>query len=156
MKWTRCTLYFNISYAANATSNDVLVPITVEIDLEDFKITDTFTWNLNEKVITPEKFAEYFCGDLGLDLAHYASTVSRSIRNQVEAFKKYYQFSDSPIHEDTRTIIRLDILVGKVQLRDRFEWDLASDLKPEIFAAQLVNDLQLGGEFVTLVAHRYF
>jgi SNF5 / SMARCB1 / INI1 len=146
---------FYFSYLSNNGASDVLVPITIEIDLEDFKILDSFTWNLNEKNITPEKFAEYFCGDLGLDQNHYASTVSRSIRQQVDAFKKYYQYSDAPLSEDTRTIIRLDIVVGKVQLRDRFEWDLASELKPEIFAAQLVDDLHLGGEFVTLISHRY-
>lgn len=44
--------------------------------------------------------------------------------------------------------------MGKVQLRDRFEWDLASDMSPEVFASILASDLQLGGEFVTLIAHR--
>ena len=46
----------------------------------------------------------------------------------------------------------MDIKVGKVHLRDRFEWDLASEDSPETFAKTLVNDLNLGGEFVSLVA----
>jgi hypothetical protein len=49
----------------------------------------------------------------------------------------------------------LDINVGKVHLRDKFEWDLCSEITPEQFAETLAGDLSLGGEFISLISHRY-
>ncbi|KAJ3304054.1 Snf5- protein 1 [Kappamyces sp. JEL0829] len=132
---------------------EVLVPITLDLELEGYKIQDSFTWNLNEQSITVEKFAEYMCDDLQLPHQHLVNSIARNIHGQLEDFKKYFMANDVPVAQDTRTIIRLDITVGKVQLRDRFEWDLASDMSPEVFASILASDLQLGGEFVTLIAH---
>lgn len=45
--------------------------------------------------------------------------------------------------------------IGKVNLRDRFEWDLAnnSPAAPEVFSRQLASDLGIGGEFVAIIAH---
>lgn len=50
-------------------------------------------------------------------------------------------------------VCQLDIHVGKLKLRDQFEWDLSSDLTPEEFSKILVSDLGIGGEFVTVIAH---
>ena len=83
------------------STSDVLVPITIELDLDEFKIQDSFTWNMNEQMITPEKFAEYFCDDVGL-MPSYINVVARSIRQQVDVFKKYYQFTDEQMLQDTR------------------------------------------------------
>lgn len=47
----------------------------------------------------------------------------------------------------------MDISIGGYQLKDRFEWDLSSDLAPEEFSRQFVADLGLGGEYVTVIAH---
>lgn len=38
-------------------------------------------------------------------------------------------------------------------MRDRFEWDVGSDLTPEEFSRQLAADLGIGGEFVSMIAH---
>jgi len=49
----------------------------------------------------------------------------------------------------------LDLQIGKVNLRDRFEWDL-NNIKtnaPEIFSKQLASELGLGGEYVNIIAH---
>lgn len=48
---------------------------------------------------------------------------------------------------------QLDLHVGGINLRDRFEWDVGSDLTPEEFSKQLAGDLGIGGEFVALIAH---
>jgi hypothetical protein len=42
-----------------------------------------------------------------------------------------------------------------VNLRDRFEWDLADNTAgaPEVFSRQLASDLGIGGEFVAIIAH---
>lgn len=43
--------------------------------------------------------------------------------------------------------------MGRLNLRDRFEWDLSSDLTPEEFSRTLASDLGIGGEFVSMIAH---
>lgn len=43
--------------------------------------------------------------------------------------------------------------MGGINLRDRFEWDVGSELTPEEFSRQLAADLGIGGEFVTMIAH---
>lgn len=50
---------------------------------------------------------------------------------------------------------QLDLQIGKTNLRDRFEWDLAnnSSAAPEVFSRQLASDLGIGGEFVAIIAH---
>lgn len=47
----------------------------------------------------------------------------------------------------------MDLHVGGTNLRDRFEWDVGSELTPEEFARQLAADLGIGGEFVSMIAH---
>jgi hypothetical protein len=57
--------------------------------------------------MTPEKFAEYICLDLNLNPAHHQASIFRSIRSQLEDYKKYFLYSDTPIPQDTRTIIKV-------------------------------------------------
>jgi chromatin structure-remodeling complex subunit SFH1 len=136
-----------------ASVQEVLIPIQLDFDIDGFKIQDQFTWNLNEAMISTEKFAEYLCNDLDINPQQYAQMISRNIKSQIEEFKRFYQHNDFPVDEDSRVMINLDISVGKVHLRDRFEWDLASEYSPECFASNLAKDLGLGGEFVTLIAY---
>ncbi|KAJ3281306.1 SWI SNF, matrix associated, actin dependent regulator of chromatin, sub b, member 1 [Borealophlyctis nickersoniae] len=136
-----------------ATMPEVLVPIRLNIDMDGFLLRDTFTWNLNEPSITPNSFAEYLCEDLSLPTAVYVPQITTSIRDQIEEYRSFYLDSDFPVAEDNRTVIKLDLHVGEVHLRDRFEWDLASPMTPEEFARLLVADLGLGGEFATIIAH---
>lgn len=42
----------------NASQHECLVPIRLDMELEGQKLRDTFTWNKNESLITPEQFAE--------------------------------------------------------------------------------------------------
>ncbi|KAF7321532.1 hypothetical protein MKEN_00674100 [Mycena kentingensis (nom. inval.)] len=58
------------------------------------------------------------------------------------------------MRQDTRIVIRLDITVGSVKLDDQFEWDLDNDeASPEAFAELHAQELGLGGEFKTAIAH---
>jgi hypothetical protein len=69
-------------------------------------------------------------------------------------FSQYYIYQDLPAFPDSRITIKLDLSLGHVKLSDRFEWDLSStELTPEIFARQMVNDLNLGGEYAPMIAH---
>jgi chromatin structure-remodeling complex subunit SFH1 len=134
--------------------HEVLVPIKFEFELDGYKIRDQFLWNLNERLLSPEKFAEYICHDLQLT-SQYATIISTHIKQQIKEYRIFYSVHDLPHEPDTRITIKLDIFCGKVHLRDRFEWDLAGDYSPEEFSRLLCNDLGLGGEFASLVACRY-
>ncbi len=60
--------------------------------------------------MTPEKFAEYICLDLNLNPHQHQGSIARSIKGQLEEYKKYFLFSDLPIPQDTRTIIKVSLL----------------------------------------------
>ncbi|KXN82368.1 SWI/SNF chromatin-remodeling complex subunit SNF5 [Leucoagaricus sp. SymC.cos] len=58
------------------------------------------------------------------------------------------------MHEEMRILIKLDVIVGAVRLEDQFEWDLENDaVTPEEFSEVYAQDLGLGGEFKTAIAH---
>ncbi|CAG8530889.1 1999_t:CDS:2, partial [Acaulospora colombiana] len=115
----------------NAEHEEVLIPIRLDIDLDTHKLRDTFTWNLNA--------------------TEFILPIAESIRKQIQ---EHYSITESSFPpEDSRITINLDIHVGKLNLRDRFEWDLSSDLTPEEFSKILVSDLGIGGEFVSVIAH---
>lgn len=63
--------------------------------------------------------------------------------------------SPSTPTDDLRILIKLDILVGGLNLVDQFEWDLTSTdpYAAEKFADAYAADLGLVGEFKTAVAH---
>ncbi|RHZ81118.1 hypothetical protein Glove_123g151 [Diversispora epigaea] len=135
----------------NAEQEETLIPIRLDIDLDTHKLRDTFTWNLNEKIITPENFAEILCYDLDIPTNEFLTPIAESIRKQAQEHYNILESSLPP--EDSRVTINLDIHVGRLNLRDQFEWDLSSDLTPEEFSKTLASDLGIGGEFVSMIAH---
>lgn len=60
-----------------------LVPIRIDVETEHHRIRDCFTWNLNERLITPEEFAARFCRDVDIAPEVYSSQISDSIKTQV-------------------------------------------------------------------------
>ncbi|ORZ25066.1 hypothetical protein BCR42DRAFT_362993 [Absidia repens] len=137
-----------------ASMKEVLVPIRLDIDVDDVKLRDVFLWNMNEQFLTPEKFAEMLCQDIGLEPYRYVSLIAESIRTQVMDFETIYDI-ELPMENYIRVAINLDLQVGKVNLRDRFEWDLnnTSTNAPEVFSRQLAAELGVGGEYVTIISH---
>ncbi|KNC96804.1 uncharacterized protein SPPG_08006 [Spizellomyces punctatus DAOM BR117] len=154
-----------------AEREEALVPIRLDLEIEGIKLRDTFTWNLNETLINPDQFAEMLCDDLHLPAAIFVPHIARAIREQVD---DYYQHAPSVLHsaeQDTRgndgidsgnkdapelrAIIKLDITVGNHCLVDQFEWDLnCRRNNPELFADHMCNELGLGSEFKTAIAHQ--
>lgn len=157
-----------------AATNEVLVPIRLDFEIDNLKLRDTFTWNLHgifihcfdclslamqnklnnavEQLMTPDMFAEYLCLDLGFP-QHMQSAISSSIQSQLSEYRTFLVSSDAPPSIDSRVPIILDLHVGKIYLRDRFEWDLSSTMTPEHFALILTQDLGLGSEFPALISH---
>ncbi|XP_050521124.1 SWI/SNF-related matrix-associated actin-dependent regulator of chromatin subfamily B member 1 isoform X2 [Daktulosphaira vitifoliae] len=135
----------------NANLTELLVPIRLDMEIEGQKLRDTFTWNKNESLITPEQFAEVLCDDLDLNPLPFVPAIAQSIRQQIEAFQ-----NDNILDEqhDQRVIIKLNIHVGNTSLVDQVEWDMGEkDNSPEQFAMKLCAELGLGGEFVTAIAY---
>ncbi|KAK0236295.1 hypothetical protein EDD85DRAFT_771720 [Armillaria nabsnona] len=61
---------------------------------------------------------------------------------------------ENEMHDDMRIVIKLDIIVGAMKLDDQFEWDIENPhASPEGFADIYVQELGLGGEFRTAIAH---
>nr|XP_023696470.1 SWI/SNF-related matrix-associated actin-dependent regulator of chromatin subfamily B member 1 isoform X3 [Paramormyrops kingsleyae] len=135
----------------NAMQPEVLVPIRLDMEIDGQKLRDAFTWNMNEKLITPEMFAEILCDDLDLNPLTFVPAIASAIRQQIESYP-----TDSILDEQTdqRVIIKLNIHVGNISLVDQFEWDMSEkENSPETFALKLCSELGLGGEFVTTIAY---
>eukprot|EP00794_Sanderia_malayensis_P014295 gene14295-15782_t len=136
-----------------ATLPEELIPIRLDIEIDGQKLRDSFTWNKNETLITPESFAEVFCDDLDLPANSFVPAVAVAIQQQIKQNSIEPEISMEET-ADQRVIIKLNIHVGNVSLVDQFEWDMAEPLNsPEQFAMSLCTDLGLGGEFVTAVAY---
>ncbi|KAF9343255.1 SWI/SNF chromatin-remodeling complex subunit, partial [Mortierella sp. AD094] len=151
-----------------ASKEDVLVPIRLEIDIDGLVLRDTFTWNLHESLITPEHFAEVLCEDLQFPVQQFAPQVSRSIREQIQDYhlpalsvsatppgdNVQAAQDDSRSSQELRILIKIDITVANTSLVDQFEWDISCpNNDPEQFAEILASELGLGGEFRTAIAH---
>lgn len=128
-----------------------LVPIRLDINVEGKVIQETFTWNSLENDITPAKFAACLAADLGLSEAS-RDAIAASIHEQINAFvpPKRRRVDTG----ESRQVVRLDMRIGRVLIRDQFEWDLnATQNCPESFAGQLCVELGLGSKYVPAVAH---
>lgn len=136
----------------NAAQNEMLVPIRLDMEIEGQKLRDTFTWNRNECMITPEQFAEVLCDDLDLNPVTFVPAIAAAIRQQIEAYPTEPVVLDESC--DQRVIIKLNIHVGNTSLVDQVEWDMSEkENNPEDFAMKLCSELGLGGEFVTAIAY---
>ncbi|KAF8926329.1 SWI/SNF chromatin-remodeling complex subunit [Dissophora ornata] len=151
-----------------ASKDDVLVPIRLEIEVDGLVLRDTFTWNLHESLITPEHFAEVLCEDLQFPVHQFAPQISRSIREQIQDYHlPVLSVTETPVVEqdpltldearssqELRILIKIDITVANTSLVDQFEWDISCPSNdPERFAEVLASELGLGGEFRTAIAH---
>ncbi|KAJ5256988.1 hypothetical protein N7478_013092 [Penicillium angulare] len=144
-----------------------LVPIRLDIDWEKVKIRDTFTWNLHDRVVSPDLFAEKLVEDLGLALETSAPLLRQISQNIQEQLMDYYpqiymheEALDPQLpytayrNDEMRILIKLNITIGQHTLIDQFEWDINDPQNsPEEFALHMTNDLSLSGEFTTAIAH---
>ncbi|PLB37014.1 SWI/SNF chromatin-remodeling complex subunit SNF5 [Aspergillus candidus] len=144
-----------------------LVPVRLDIDWEKIKIRDTFTWNLHDRVVPPDLFAEKLVEDLGLALeasGPLVRMITQQIQEQLCDYYPQMHMEEEPLdphlpysaykNDEMRILVKLNITIGQHTLIDQFEWDI-NDLhnSPEEFAARMTEDLSLSGEFATAIAH---
>lgn len=139
------------SVLANAKVSEELVPIHLDLDFDGVKLRDSFCYNKNETIITPEIFAELLCEDLEINNAEAVSQVAFSMRQQIAAYEELVPIDGAV---DQRAQLKLNINVQNENLTDTIEWDLAEPSNsPEEFAQVLCKDLQIGGEFIPSIAY---
>ncbi|KAF8420854.1 hypothetical protein EV426DRAFT_552010 [Tirmania nivea] len=133
---------------------EILVPIKLDMDIDSSRrLKDTFLWNVNETLITPDHFAMTMCMDLDLPLNPFSAQIAAAIRNQVE---EYSSVAVVPLPEgaEFRTIVRLEICLRKWLFVDKFDTTSAqphTTLTPESFARATCADLGLTGEFIPTI-----
>ncbi|KAJ2056064.1 SWI/SNF chromatin-remodeling complex subunit [Coemansia sp. S146] len=173
-----------------AEQAEVLVPIRIDLDADGHRLRDTFTWDLNNELVPPQRFAHGLCIDLGLPPESFVPLIVQSIEEQLDDFRQYgnveaasassvrqtlldelamrseellslqedededegkegkedKEDSDvtdnddddskdqSPklvwVDDELRVVIRIDIIIGHIALRDQLEWDVAPLLRP--------------------------
>ncbi|GLA46371.1 SWI/SNF chromatin-remodeling complex subunit [Aspergillus niger] len=144
-----------------------LVPIRLDIDWEKIKIRDTFTWNLHDRVVSPDLFAEKLVEDLQIppeSCAPLIRMISSSIQEQLCDYYPQIFMEEEPLdphlpysaykNDEMRILVKLNITIGQHTLIDQFEWDINDPHNsPEEFAERMTDDLSLSGEFTTAIAH---
>ena len=153
--------------ATQAEQIEELIPIRLDIEWDKIKLRDTFTWNLHDRVVKPEHFAEQLIEDFKLPLDscgplvhHVCQSMSEQIQDfypqvfideeALDPHLPYYAYKD----DEMRILIKLSITIGQHTLEDQFEWEINNPLNsPEEFAKQMTRDLSLSGEFTTAIAH---
>ncbi|KAL9104983.1 MAG: hypothetical protein Q9163_000155 [Psora crenata] len=151
----------------HADQLEELVPIRLDIEWGKVRLRDTFTWNLHDRVVPMDVFAQQLVEDFGLSLETCEGLVHQVMANIHEQIQDYFPHAfvdDGPEDphlpytaykdDEMRITIKLNITIGQHTLVDQFEWDInnSSDA-PESFARQMVKELSLSGEFATAIAH---
>lgn len=127
---------------------ETLVPIRLDLTVEGRRIKESFCWNVLETTTSPLQFATELANDLNLSPA-IRDQIAENITEQIESFVPQKQPST-----ECRHVVRLNLRIGRVLIRDQFEWDLSSSKNsPEVFAEGLCADLGLGTDHVSTVAH---
>lgn len=146
---------------------DELVPIRLDIEWDKIRLRDTFTWNIHDRVVPIELFAEKLVEDFQLPLEQCGPLIQQvcaSVQEQIQDFHPHVFIDEEaldphlPYHayknDEMRITIKLNITIGQHTLVDQFEWEINNPMNsPEDFARQMTHDLSLSGEFTTAIAH---
>ncbi|KAJ6463898.1 hypothetical protein C8R45DRAFT_1024536 [Mycena sanguinolenta] len=72
----------------DANRPEQLVPIRLEFDVEHHKMRDTFVWNLNDPIISPEHFAQTVVEDYNLSHSYHA-VITKAIQDQLSDYRAH-------------------------------------------------------------------
>lgn len=153
--------------ATQAEQTEELVPIRLDLEWDKVKLRDTFTWNLHDRMIPINYFAEKLVEDFSLQVENcrpLIHQVSQALHEQLSDFYPQIFIEEPPLdshlpysaykNDEMRVLIKLNITIGQHTLIDQFEWELNDPLNcPEEFAESMTRELSLAGEFTTAIAH---
>ncbi|ODQ49737.1 SNF5-domain-containing protein [Saitoella complicata NRRL Y-17804] len=138
--------------AADEGGDEVLIPIRLDLNLGEFKFKDTFMWNMNEELISPDAFAMILCADLSIPPAIFASQISTQIRTQIEEYAPLASINLPP-EADLRAIVDISLHLSRHLFTDKFEWDLTGDGDVYGWTKRICEDLGVTGEWVGAICH---
>ncbi|WVW81072.1 hypothetical protein I302_103063 [Kwoniella bestiolae CBS 10118] len=72
-----------------AEVEDHIVPVRLDLEHESFKLKDTFMWNVSDKVVTPEIFAQCLCDDFQVPYQHFQSRIVAAIQERVQEYQSH-------------------------------------------------------------------
>lgn len=138
----------NQNSLVNCQPNLLLIPIKLDLECEGRRLKDIFLWDKNEPYLTLEEFAKIIMEEHNLPAAFEAEIIS-SMKRQIHAFKHYKQMDGELLR-----VLQLNVRIGSVVLRDKFEWDINNpNNSPEDFAESLCADMGLSPDFMLPIAH---
>ena len=142
----------NTKLLENFDSNsgfDNLIPININVELEGVKYKDSILWNLHEPYLTLETFVQILASDNNLS-SDFEKEILAQMKRQISFYKKFNRIEGDEILKT----IKIDLLIGNIEYKDQFEWDINNpENDPEEFAKNVCVDLGLGTEFVVPIAH---
>ncbi|KAJ6783079.1 hypothetical protein PWT90_10051 [Aphanocladium album] len=150
-----------------AELHEELVPVRIEVEWDKFKVRDTFTWNLHDRLLAVELFAAQLVEDIGIKPPAAQPVFDQIVGQMREQLNDFYPFVFSEEdaldpelpysaykNDEMRILVKLNITIGQHTLVDQFEWEINNPSNsPEDFAANMARDLSLSGEFTTAIAH---
>ena len=60
----------------------------LDMDIDGQKLRDTFMWNKNEQLLSPEQYAEVICDDLDLNPINFVPSIAAAIQQQLDSASK--------------------------------------------------------------------
>ncbi|KAL8665009.1 MAG: hypothetical protein Q9202_002565 [Teloschistes flavicans] len=153
--------------ATQAEQTEELVPIRLDIEIENIRLRDTFTWNLHDRITDTRTFAQGLVEDFKLPPEQWTQLVEQvhsSIEQQIREYHPHIFIREEALDphlpycaykdDEMRITIKLNITIGQQTLMDQFEWDINNPVNSaEDFARSMTRDLALPGEFTTAIAH---
>ncbi|CDW89370.1 swi snf-related matrix-associated actin-dependent regulator of [Stylonychia lemnae] len=95
-----------------------LIPIKMDLEIEQKRLKENFLWDKNEPYLTLENFAKIMVEEHNLP-ASYENEIINSMKKQINAFRGY-----KPVEGELIRVIKLNVRIGNIILRDQFEWDI--------------------------------
>ncbi|KAM6501110.1 SNF5 / SMARCB1 / INI1 domain containing protein [Amanita muscaria] len=95
-----------------------LVPIRLEFDVEHHKMRDTFVWNLNDPIVTPEHFAQTLIEDYNLAPSYHA-IITKSIQDQLSDYKAHTVNYDGD--DSDAVVVQADTTLEDVALKGKLD-----------------------------------
>ncbi|KAF9516045.1 hypothetical protein BS47DRAFT_1341372 [Hydnum rufescens UP504] len=106
---------------AAARKPEELIPIRIEIEHEHQRLRETFVWNLNDPLVTPELFAQTTCDDLDLPSA-FVTQFAAQVKQQLSEYSMHKLEFPSPMDVDNDDTKNAVLIRGKLAPEDEIWW----------------------------------
>lgn len=140
-------------------NEDLIIPIKIKINTSGAIINDSFLWNLNDNLTTPELFASIISQELDLHRNTEALIVNQ-IKDQIQSYTDLLANPNNAIidqfllnEKEFHVVLDISANIGEDFYTDKIEWNLLDkSITPEIFAKSVVSDIGLKPEFETAIS----